>query len=416
MKTNIKNILSTLIALLLVSYIWAQKSNLDIHHIGVGQGDATLFVFTYKDGSTRNILVDTGNSNSKGTQIFNYLTTVITEKENRKIDILITSHLHSDHYGGTPQLLALLKDKNWGLSFIIDRGGSFGPTDFCYDASGDHVDNDPSLVEDGEPNSTPSTSLYNRYIAGLENYFGSEEIVKQRRLNIPVKTELFSQLLKDTSGLFQFWCISSNGNVLSSFTPTKTVSYKDAAKSENDLSYSWLIQYQGFKYFSGGDIGGYKTNNYLNLETDMCGAFNTWPAEQFHFCSFKVSHHGSSHSSNDYFLSDKCGNPTLAIVPSALRSFSGTQIPTKDALNRIGSATKNQILYTFIKTSDNYYSGSVKQYNHVVLTLSEPGTNENIIMKIHQAKVDKRKLNIVSDWTTGEVTCSKPHGVKSAKE
>jgi len=68
MKINLKQLYISFLFLFLAGATYA--SQLDIHHIGVGQGDATLFVFTYDDGSTVNILIDTGNSNGKGEEVF----------------------------------------------------------------------------------------------------------------------------------------------------------------------------------------------------------------------------------------------------------------------------------------------------------------------------------------------------------
>ena len=379
-------------------------SQLDIHHIGVGQGDATLFVFTYDDGSTVNILIDTGNSNGKGTEVFNYLVAVIPKTANRKIDILITSHLHSDHYGGTPKLLELLGTNNWPVFKIIDRNGGVSPNPgvACYTTDGVVVDNDPVPPEYGEPGS----ALYKRYIAACDKYFPG------KRENYKVGTELFSQVLGKADHPFKFWSLANNACILSDYGTNRADCFEP--NNENDLSNAWLIQYDGFKYFTGGDIGG-GGGSYLDLETPLCDAFLTWPDfGSFHFCSFKVSHHGSAHSTNSEFVSTGCANPTLAIVPSALRSFSGTQIPTKETLERIaGHPTK--LLYTFIKDDGVYYGGSVKQYNHVLLTISNPGFGQNIPMKVKQVKVNKSTLEGVESWGDVTITCSKNHKAPSAQ-
>ena len=379
-------------------------SQLDIHHIGVGQGDATLFVFTYNDDSTVNILIDTGNSSSKGTEIFNYLVAAIPITGNRKIDILITSHLHSDHYGGTPKLLELLGTNNWPIFKIIDRNGGVPPDPnvACYTTDGVVVDNDPVPPEYGAPGS----ALYKRYIAACDKYFpGTRE-------NYMVGTELFSQVLGKKDYTFKFWSLANNACILSEYGTKKSECF--TPNNENDLSNAWLIQYDGFKYFTGGDIGG-GGGSYLDLETPLCDAFLTWPDfGSFHFCSFKVSHHGSAHSTNSEFVSTGCGNPTLAVVPSALRSFSGTQIPTKETLERIaGHPTK--LLYTFIKNDGVYYNGLVNQYNHVLLTMSNPGFGQNIPMQVKQVKVNKSTLEVVESWGDVTVTCSKNHDAPSAQ-
>ncbi len=409
MKNLLKYSLSITMLFFFTASIWA--SSLDIHHIGVGQGDATLFVFTDNNGLQVNILIDTGNSNGKGTEVFNYLKRNIKADKDGDyvIDILITSHLHSDHYGGTPELLRLLKQDNynWFILNIIDRGAEIAPNpdEYCYDNGGDWESNDPINAEQGEPIATPITNLYNRYVKAIKDYF--PHAIRQ---SVPVGTELFSQVIKTTYTSTKFWCLTKDAQVLNKYNTNTVMSNTGTPKSENDLSFSWLIQYEGFKYFSGGDLGGSSTGNYLDLETPLCNTFKTWPSQEFHFCSFKASHHGSAHSTNTDFVSTKCSNPTLAIVPSALRSFSGTQIPTLETLKRITGAVGNNIFYTFIKDDGKYYEGKVVKYNHVKLSVENPGIGKPIAMNITQRWIDKTNLNVEgTSWGSGIITCSKEH-------
>lgn len=78
------------------------KSNLDIHFIDVGQGDATLIVTSYN----KKILVDGGGSEFSnfdvGEQI---LIPYLLNRRIKKLDFVFISHFDSDHVGGILSIL-----------------------------------------------------------------------------------------------------------------------------------------------------------------------------------------------------------------------------------------------------------------------------------------------------------------------
>jgi len=432
MKNALKYSLGLFIFLLFASFSWVHNSKLDenssleIHHIGVGQGDATLFIFTLDNGRKFNILLDTGNSNGKGTQIFEYLKNHLSldEKDKYTIHALITSHLHSDHYGGAPTLINTLRTNanNWNLERIIDRAaeGTYmydGQEVLCYDKNDEDMYFQNDDEEPEEAYQEPKTALYTRYQNAINDYNNTEGL-NSIRVKLGVGMDLFTDVFRVQSP-FKFWCLTLDTKVVKKIGELGAESPGDA-ESENDLSYSWLIQYEGFKYFTGGDIAGYNQSGYLDLETPLCDTFReSWSDYgSYHLCGFKVSHHGSSHSTNSLFINEECGNPTMAIIPSALRSFSGTQIPTEQTLTRIYNAvpdsTRN-VMYTYIKDSintnlaDRYSSGKVIEYNHVVVTVTNPGFGKPIDMKIQQEKVNKKNLENVGAWGGKTISCAKEH-------
>lgn len=106
----------------------------------------------------------------------------------------------------------------------------------------------------------------------------------------------------------------------------------------NDYSLSWVLQYGKFRYFSGGDLGGY-TKTYADHETGLATLFaSKWqgdsPADPMnhpiknydgHMCVMKSNHHGSGQSNNTAFLNclapaaivTSCGNTTKHNLPNA---------------------------------------------------------------------------------------------------
>ena len=78
---------------------------LEIHHIDVGQGDATLIVAREYDANdelvrTRSCLID-GGLQSQGPDLHNYMMMQLVER----LDVIIATHYDDDHVGGVRDLL-----------------------------------------------------------------------------------------------------------------------------------------------------------------------------------------------------------------------------------------------------------------------------------------------------------------------
>jgi competence protein ComEC len=379
----------------------AHTETIDIHHVGVGQGDATLIIITNDKNEVASILIDAGNSTSKGTAVAAALAGYPAVASKKKLDMIIVSHLHSDHLGGIPTVMATLLNNGWSLGVVIDRAGNYVATldSVCYDGSDSEGDNDPT-----QP--IPTSALVTKYNAYV-NQLITAGVLARYNVHVGVNMMGFIQKFATSTTL-----ISLTGNGLSC---NKAVSdgngcfdWKDGrggAKNENDYSYSFLLQLGSFKYFTGGDIGG--ESPYLDLETPLLSYFQTRPdAARFHFCGYKASHHGSEHSTNTAFVAYT--RPTVTVVPSALRSFSGTQLPGQNTLARITSSSSNSHLYYTYVYNTNPYSGTVSNYMDVILKVdgSTFESNHNIIVQGFQR--NKTTLQpITGTGVNATITCNK---------
>lgn len=83
------------------------EPKLRMHVIDVGQGDSILL-----QAKGKNVLVDAGER-SQGSTVVDYL----KRHHVRQLDLLITTHPHSDHIGGVVEVL-----KNLNVKRIIDSG------------------------------------------------------------------------------------------------------------------------------------------------------------------------------------------------------------------------------------------------------------------------------------------------------
>lgn len=94
----------------------APAGELEIHHIDVGQGDATLLVGP--DGET--MLIDSGGFKDNGTEVLAYL----DEQGIDRIDHLVTTHPHADHIGGHEAVIETYERERGGIGAIYDPGAT----------------------------------------------------------------------------------------------------------------------------------------------------------------------------------------------------------------------------------------------------------------------------------------------------
>ncbi|BAV05474.1 Metal-dependent hydrolase, beta-lactamase superfamily II [Filimonas lacunae] len=392
------------ILVLLLAGIGTRAQSVMIHHIGVGQGDATLIIFSSRaKAKAISILIDAGNSKSKGDAVFKVCSTYLI----KHIDFVIVSHLHSDHIGGMERVLEKMEDNGWTVDYIIDRAaGEIGNIEDCYSAadSAAIIQNDPSPV-------IPSSKVVSSYASFVEGAVGTLQ-VKQW-----INLDTSQNLVFDTTGFGDISFVSLTGNRNVSGSPNRIA--PGSGYNENDNSYSFLLKMGQFKYFTGGDIGGGAP--YADLETPLVNYFRGQNDANFHFCGYKATHHGSAHSTNPTFVFYT--KPTLTVTPSALRSFSGTRLPGKETLERIKA--RNDILgnnsyffYTYLKSElpkingSNiavYSTGTVTAYNDVVLKVDRNTFNNNHTFTATQARRDKTNLTLGLWSSPVTITCDKAH-------
>jgi len=87
---------------------------LEIHHLDVGQADATLLVTP--DGET--ILVDTGDWRQDGADVIEYLDDLGVDR----IDHLVATHAHADHIGGHAAIIEHFETDGEGIGAAYDSG------------------------------------------------------------------------------------------------------------------------------------------------------------------------------------------------------------------------------------------------------------------------------------------------------
>jgi len=90
------------------------EGQLSIHHIDVGQADATLLVTP--TGET--VLIDTGGWQQDGEGVIAYLESLGIER----IDHLVATHPHADHIGGHAAVIEHFETERGGIGAAYDSG------------------------------------------------------------------------------------------------------------------------------------------------------------------------------------------------------------------------------------------------------------------------------------------------------
>ncbi|MDP2816444.1 MAG: MBL fold metallo-hydrolase [Rectinemataceae bacterium] len=231
-----RSVLAFLFLFLVGSFLQAQ--NLKIHHINVGQGDATLLV----SPTGKTMLIDAGGNGMGTSNVLPYILSLgVTQ-----LDYVVATHLHADHIGGLDEVINGLGGAKVGT--VYDRGTVHAP---------------------------PTSAVYSAYLAAANSAAGGHQ------------TLTVGQII-DLGGGVSVKCVATDGQVLGFGT------VPNATSSENDLSNAWVVSYGDFRYFTGGDCGG-ETAAYADLETPIADAVGIVDA-------FKVDHHGSVYSTNPYFF------------------------------------------------------------------------------------------------------------------
>lgn len=89
---------------------------LEIHHIDVGQADATLLI----GPSGETMLIDTGGYRADGQTVLTYLDNHGIDR----IDHLVTTHPHADHIGGHERIINEYETNRSGIGAIYDPGAT----------------------------------------------------------------------------------------------------------------------------------------------------------------------------------------------------------------------------------------------------------------------------------------------------
>jgi competence protein ComEC len=341
-------------------FIWGQT--IEIHQIDIGVGDATLIKIRNTSAGPRNILIDAGLKGAS-TDLISYLKSADGGNLGATpyFDYIIASHYHADHIGG------LVGTKLPMLIGCSQYNGILTPgiSKIIYYA----------VLDKGDANPVSGSRVFSAYktLAGPRRV--ATGLIGAGNMTVnppapsnppppPINQSLqlggYIDLGTDANGIpVRLKCVAADARVYTTVPPN----YIDVAAgvnrnnpggkaNPNNWGLAWVLEYGKFRYYTGGDLGGYNTGAYLDVETPLAQNFlSIFPnpgSAPGHICAFKIDHHGSEHSSNDLFLN------TLKSSTITISSGDDYNHPTQEAIDRIEAATWNSPNLAYINTPAYY--------------------------------------------------------------
>lgn len=331
---------------------------LDIHHIGLPTtGDATLFIARFWNGGdvfTRTMLIDGGRIDDAAV-----IVAYAQRRGVRKFDVIVATHYDADHFNGLRILIAQHPALVAG-SILLDQGEAGqinrfneGPLDTAYGHRTTGRDGAFQLylnaISAQTPDSAtgsvlPDLSVLRRPTAYVDSsalattpyYLGADWLVGKEILwstarccNDDGKHNPYGAWrlgadgqLHATNGLGdwdaagnpvdaagnnaipdgapQIRCIAANNSVLTDTGPRFVGSPAGLAFDDNRKSLGFLVTFNNFKYFIGGDLT-------LANEDELRGYLNPYrigsrEAASNRVAALKISHHGGNTSTSRAFV------------------------------------------------------------------------------------------------------------------
>ena len=319
----------------LAASVSAAEKTLDIYWTDVEGGAATLIVTP----AGESVLIDSGNPGVRDPERIHKTTAVAGLK---KIDHYLTTHMHTDHFGGAAELSALIP-----IGQVYDNGV-------------------PDTSPDGNPNDTRWPLLsksYKEFKADNRNVITPGQEIK----------------LKQTDGApkLTFRCLAAKQKFISALatasknTLCDTATTKDKDTSDNANSIVSLLAYGDFQFFVSGDLT-WNVEAQLVCPVNLVGEVDV----------FQAGHHGLDQSNNPLLIRSLA--PTVSVMSNGTRK--GCEPKTFAALKSTPSIQAMYQIHRNLRqdrennVADEYIANLEQncQANYIKLSVDPSGKNYTV--------------------------------------